>query len=325
VQGLASSVNVERQDIGVTLRVTPQISEGDTLRLKIFQELTQINESLQSGVGTADEVGVALFNRKIENTVVVKDGETVVVGGLISDRWRDDEFKVPFLGDIPGIGWAFKTTTRELQKINLLVFLTPHIIRNANEMEFETIRKRMDFEDNLGETYQTDPNEAQQIKKTDGIIDKGINPAYDALRDHSGRYSPQRREELEAQLRGEERLARQIAAVETSGSAYGLRVKLYDDEAEATSALLELLDAGYEGTLMSNNAGGRIVYELFTGPYSELKAARVEAEVLAEVYRFAPVVTVLQDAAEPEKEPAGETGELGWPMPSEPTAEELNE
>ena len=54
-------------------------------------------------------------------------------------------------------------------------------------------------------------------------------------------------------------------------------------------------------------------------------AARVEAEVLAEVYRFAPVVTVLQDAAEPEKEPAGETGELGWPMPSEPTAEELNE
>jgi general secretion pathway protein D len=170
--GLASSVNVERQDIGVTLRVTPQISGGNTLRLKIFQELTDINESLQSGVGSADEVGVALFNRKIENTVVVKDGETVVVGGLISDRWRDDVFKVPFLGDIPGLGWAFKTNTKELRKINLLVFLTPHIIRTADEMELETIRKRMDFESDLGETYNTDADPGQELTKTDGIIDK---------------------------------------------------------------------------------------------------------------------------------------------------------
>jgi len=328
VSGLASSVNVERQDIGVTLRVTPQISEGDTLRLKIFQELTQINESLQSGVGTADEVGVALFNRKIENTVVVNDGETVVVGGLISDRWRDDEFKVPYLGDIPGLGWAFKTNTKELQKINLLVFLTPHIVRDADEMEYETIRRRMEFEDSLGETYKTDPNQAQELKKTDGVIDKGINPAYDALRDHSGRYSPQRREELESQFLEERRLAEELAAVDASGSAYGLRVKLYDSETEATAALLKLLDAGYEGTLMSNSAGGRVVYELLTGPYSELKAAQAEAEVLTEVYQFAPVVTVVETTAkaettppETEKESAPEDEGLNWPQATPPPAE----
>jgi general secretion pathway protein D len=297
--GLASSVNVERQDIGVTLRVTPQISEGDTLRLKIFQELTDINSALQDGVGTADEVGVALFNRQIDNTVVVKDGETVVVGGLISDRWQNDEFKVPFLGDIPGLGWAFKTSSKELRKINLLVFLTPHIVRNAAEMEYETIRKRMDFEADLGESYGTDPNPGEALTKTDGIVDKGINPAFDALREHSGRYSSQRRKQLEAQIRDEERLAKQIATEETTRSAYGLRVKLFDNEKDAAAALVELIDAGYDGSVMSSNAGGRVVYELLTGPYADLKTAKAQAEVLSKVYNFNPVVTLLQ---------TGETG-----------------
>ncbi len=323
--GLASSVNVERQDIGVTLRVTPQISEGDTLRLKIFQELTDINESLQSGVGSADEVGVALFNRKIENTVVVKDGETVVVGGLISDRWRDDVFKVPFLGDIPGLGWAFKTTTKELRKINLLVFLTPRIIRSADEMELETIRKRMDFEDDLGESYQTDPDRDQAITKTDGVIDKGINPAYDALRDHSGRYSPRRRAALEAQFRDQERRIDSAATSEAAVSAYGLRVKIYSNEDDAAAALMELLDAGYESSLMSNSAGDELVYELLAGPYSELKAAKAVAEVLTEVYDFAPVVTVLEGPVQSRGEPAEESSQSVWPEPTSPPAEERNE
>jgi general secretion pathway protein D len=323
--GLASSVNVERQDIGVTLRVTPQISEGDTLRLKIFQELTDINESLQSGVGSADEVGVALFNRKIENTVVVKDGETVVVGGLISDRWRDDSFKVPFLGDIPGLGWAFKTNTKELRKINLLVFLTPHIIRSAEEMELETIRKRMDFETDLGETYNTDPDPGQELTKTDGRIDKGINPAYDALRKHSDRYSPLRRAELEAKIREQERLSEQLATSGGNRSAYGLRVQIYDDEDAAASALLELLDAGYESSLTSNSAGERLVYELQTGPYDELKTAQAEAEVLAEVYEFTPVVTVLDGPAESTDEPEEAPPSLNWPASNDAPAEEIND
>jgi hypothetical protein len=323
--GLASSVNVERQDIGVTLRVTPQISEGDTLRLKIFQELTDINEGLQAGVGSADEVGVALFNRKIENTVVVKDGETVVVGGLISDRWRDDETKVPFLGDIPGLGWAFKTTTKELRKINLLVFLTPHIIRNSAEMELESIRKRMDFEDDLGEDYQTDPDQDQSIEKTDGIIDKGINPAYEALRKHSRRYSPRRREEIETKLLKEEELARRLANAEMTSSSYGLRLEIYDNEELAASALLELLDAGYEGSLMSNDAGGKLVYELLTGPYQELKAAKAEAAVLSEVYEFTPVVTVLEIPVEAAAEPDAGTSEPAWPDETSPSTEQSNE
>jgi hypothetical protein len=256
---------------------------------------------------------------------VVKDGETVVVGGLISDRWRDDVFKVPYLGDIPGLGWAFKTTTKELRKINLLVFLTPRIVRSAEEMELETIRKRMDFEDDLGETYQTDPDRDQEMKKTDGEIDKGINPAYDALRDHSARYSPRRRAVLEAQLRDQQSRIAEAATADAAASAYGLRVNIYNNEDEAAAALMELLDAGYEGSLMSNSAGDKLVYELLTGPYAELKAAKAEAEVLTEVYDFAPVVTVLEGPVQSEGEPAEESSQLDWPQPTGPPAEERNE
>ncbi|MDH3525518.1 MAG: type II secretion system secretin GspD, partial [Acidobacteriota bacterium] len=84
---VSSSVNVERQDIGVTLRVTPQITEGDALRLEIFQEITNINEALIPITGSTESVGVPLSNRRIENTVVVADGETIVIGGMLSDDY----------------------------------------------------------------------------------------------------------------------------------------------------------------------------------------------------------------------------------------------
>jgi general secretion pathway protein D len=114
--GLSSSVNVERQDIGVTLRVTPQITEGETMRLEIFQEITQVNSGLISETGDPEEVGLPLSNRRIENTVIVADGETVVIGGLIGDNEQHTVSKVPWLGDIPVLGWAFKTTRTQSAK-----------------------------------------------------------------------------------------------------------------------------------------------------------------------------------------------------------------
>ena len=95
---LSQAVNVERQDIGVTLRVTPQISEGDTVRLQIFQELTEVSPSV---AGDVEDVGVTLLSRKVENTVVVNDGETVVIGGLLSESFTDNVDGVPWLSDIP--------------------------------------------------------------------------------------------------------------------------------------------------------------------------------------------------------------------------------
>jgi general secretion pathway protein D len=81
------------------------------------------------------------MNRRIENSVVVQDGETVVIGGLISDDYSDKVTKVPWLGEIPVLGWLFKSTTMSLTKRNLLVFLTPRVIRGADDLEKQSIVK----------------------------------------------------------------------------------------------------------------------------------------------------------------------------------------
>ncbi len=296
VNGLSQAVNVDRQDIGVTLRVTPQISEGDTLRLKIFQELTDVNEALTIGVGDPEEVGVSLFNRKVENTVVVNDGETVVIGGIISDRWNDSENKVPWLGDIPGLGWAFKSTSKELQKINLLVFLTPHIIRSGESMEYETIRKRREFELETGDRYKTDPETAAlyDAEEDDSRLDIGRAPARTTLTEHAQKYPLARLDEIEEQRRQVEaakEAAREEAAL-ASRSAYGVRVGVYGDETEAMTTLTQLVDAGYDGTLISGEVGGRTIYEIIVGPFADLRGANDAAGLLKDVYGFSPTVVI---------------------------------
>ena len=174
--------------------MTPQISEGDTLRLKIYQQIEDIADGIQEGVGNPDDVGVALSNRKVENTVVVNDNETVVIGGLLQDNWSDSENKVPFLGDIPGLGWAFKNTKSTLRKINLLIFLTPHIVRTNDDMEYETIRKRQDFQASIDETYNMDVDESYAHQQDD----PDSNPVTSALEIHSKQYPMRRKMELEA-------------------------------------------------------------------------------------------------------------------------------
>jgi len=311
--GLATSVNVERQDIGVTLRVTPQISEGDTVRLKIFQEITDINYELTEGVGDPEQVGVSLFNRKVENTVVVKDGETVVVGGLISDRWIEGENKVPWLGDIPVLGWAFKTVRKDLRKINLLIFLTPHIIRTGDDLEFESIRKRQEFENSNGDNYKTDAETIAELERTAKKDDKwapGRAPVLSELRKHESRYSIERKQELD-RMRSEvdeERRDQRLRGTE-GFVEYALRVSIYQDEGKATRDLTMLLDAGYDGTLMSGDSDGALVFELVLGPFPDLQAARDTSDAISEVYGFFPAVTIVDSpdatiSSEPRAEPA---------------------
>ncbi len=295
VAGLASAVNVERQDIGVTLRVTPQISEGDSLRMKIFQELTEINENLQVGVGNVDDVGPALSSRKVENSVVVQDGETIVVGGLISDVWNDSEKKVPFFGDIPGLGWAFKSTTKSLRKINLIVFITPHIVRNTEEMELESIRRRSEFGDRSGEEYETTDENLAELDADDGKWSKGKSPVLGRLRTHASEYTVDREKELEDVLRDreEERVSERLGKGDGTTTAYALRVAVYRTDTEAAEALTRLIDAGYDGSLVSGASDGGIVYELIIGPYTDLVDASNASKALAEVYDYDPSITVI--------------------------------
>ncbi len=121
---------IERKDVGLTLRVTPQVAEGGSVKLKVYQEVSSVVQTTSS-VKSADLI---TNKRSIENTVLVDDGQIVVIGGLIQDDTKNSESKVPLLGDIPFIGNLFKYQTRNRDKTNLMVFLRPYVLRDGKSV-----------------------------------------------------------------------------------------------------------------------------------------------------------------------------------------------
>ncbi len=121
---------IERRDVGLTLRVKPQISENGTVRLAIFQEVSSV---LASTINNAQ--GPTTSKRSIESNVLVEDGAVVVLGGLLQDEYSGNQEKVPALGDIPLLGNLFRSETRQRKKTNLMVFLRPVVLRDAASAE----------------------------------------------------------------------------------------------------------------------------------------------------------------------------------------------
>ena len=115
---------IERRDVGLTLRVKPQISEGGTVRLQIYQEVSSVQDRL-------NVAGIITNKRSIESTVLVDDGQIVVLGGLVQDSTDTTVEKIPLLGDIPLIGLLFRYETRRQTKTNLMVFLRPLVMRDS--------------------------------------------------------------------------------------------------------------------------------------------------------------------------------------------------
>ena len=119
----------EYKDVGVTLKITPQISQERFVRLKIYEEVTRlVDDTVLTTTGRPET-----WKRLAQTTVIVKDAQTVVIGGLIGDETTNIDYKVPCLGDIPLLGWLFKGTSKNRQKTNLFIFLTPRIIQNPAE------------------------------------------------------------------------------------------------------------------------------------------------------------------------------------------------
>ncbi len=123
--------SIERKDVGITLRITPQITEGDYVKLDIFQEISAVK---QEPTLIQISVGPTTIKRSTKTSVVVKDRQTVVIGGLIQERTEENLHKAPWLGDIPILGWLFKYKTTSKKKTNLLVFITPHLVRHAESL-----------------------------------------------------------------------------------------------------------------------------------------------------------------------------------------------
>ncbi len=119
---------IERKDVGLTLRVRPQISENGTVKLSIFQETSSVQAGTEKNPN-----GPTTNKRSIESNVLVDDGAIVVLGGLLQDEYSGNQEKVPGLGDVPLFGHLFKSETRSRKKTNLMVFLRPVVVRDANE------------------------------------------------------------------------------------------------------------------------------------------------------------------------------------------------
>jgi general secretion pathway protein D len=130
---------IERKDVGLTLQIKPQITEGGTIKLEIMTEVSSVSRT--SVAGAQDLV---TNKRTLETTVVVDDGSSIVLGGLIENLTEEITQQVPFLGRIPLLGWLFKYKQKEKKKTNLMVFLRPTIIRNSTE-SLSITRDRYDY------------------------------------------------------------------------------------------------------------------------------------------------------------------------------------
>ena len=141
---------INRENVGITLKVTPHVNKGDKITLKILQEVSGLTKS---DVSTAD---VVTNERKIETTVTTGNGEVIVLGGLIKDDVQESVSKVPVLGDLPLIGRLFKKTSTSVRKENLMVFLRPTVIRGSDsslqvsEGQYRKMRQKQKYQKAVG-------------------------------------------------------------------------------------------------------------------------------------------------------------------------------
>lgn len=133
---------IERKDVGLSLKVKPQISESGTVKLNIMQEVSKVDRN------AANAAGLETSKRSIESTILVDDGQTIVLGGLIEDDTSETISQVPILGDLPIIGGLFRSKARTARKTNLMVFLRPVVLRDENASQtltadrYEYLRKQ---------------------------------------------------------------------------------------------------------------------------------------------------------------------------------------
>jgi len=160
--GAATVQTVERRDVGVTLDFTPQILEGDRVRLDIRQEISAL---LPDSPDILTKIGPTLDKRETITSVIVNSQESVVLGGLLKDNLTITERKIPLLGDIPILGWLFRFNSRTVEKSNLLVFLTPTIIKEPSEAQNLRTKKSGEMKDFLQENRVEDREKRKDLLK----------------------------------------------------------------------------------------------------------------------------------------------------------------
>lgn len=174
-------VTIERKDVGVTLEITPQVLDEDMIRLEIKQEITAIAQNVAQTIGSGSAtvpVGPTTTKRSMETTTIAHDQQTLVVGGLVRDNLTLNESKVPLLGDIPWLGWLFRSQTRAAEKLNLLVFLTPHLVRDDVDMIELNARKAREMNSLQRDNRIEEPTKLKQdiIERLERPTEPSVSP-----------------------------------------------------------------------------------------------------------------------------------------------------
>jgi general secretion pathway protein D len=160
-----------RQDVGLTLRVRPQVAENGTVKLQIFQEVS----SIQS---VSNVTGIILNKRNVESNVIVEDGQIIVLGGLIGDNYTDGSSKIPLLGDLPLIGGLFRYDNKSRTRTNLMVFIRPSVLRNNEDNNILSNRKLDDMEERRKTFVQ-----APLLLKKEDLNSTGLRDIRDIMHD----------------------------------------------------------------------------------------------------------------------------------------------
>jgi general secretion pathway protein D len=175
--------SVDRQNVGITLDIIPQVSEGDYVRLDVYEEVSNVVGGTTNPVTNPN--GPTTTIRSASTTVMVQDHRTAVIGGLLSNEDDTNRSAVPFISDIPVIGNLFSDNASNKQKLNLLVFLTPHVIRTPGDLRSLALDERQKFTQALGrrEMHRMPMVQYRQLYKPSFSVP--VSPAQD-LKDHSG-------------------------------------------------------------------------------------------------------------------------------------------
>lgn len=132
---------ITREDVGLTLQVTPHIHDGNLVRLEIHTEVSEVDQTSLANIGSDGSADLITNKRTIDTTILADNGEIIILGGLMRDKYTYSDSKVPLLGDIPWLGRLFKSTSKKVEKLNLLVFLRPTVLSEREDISKVTKRK----------------------------------------------------------------------------------------------------------------------------------------------------------------------------------------
>jgi general secretion pathway protein D len=168
-------VTYDYKDVGLTLTVTPHVSQGKFVKMQVNQKIQDVTDYIQQKLGAVGYVVPVVSTREVDTNITVGDSQTIIIGGLVSKKTIDSIKKVPILGDIPIIGDAFKNSSKQKDKTTLFIFLTPHIIESPDKLVELTEKYQHFVEEKVPEKGQKVKDPLDEQRKAGNTSQSG-NP-----------------------------------------------------------------------------------------------------------------------------------------------------